>query len=135
MMALGIGLSLNNARAVVEGLFGRESEFVRTPKHGVTAKTQTWTKAKYRVSKNVYSWLEFGFGLYFVATNGIHGRELWVTDGTPAGTRLAHDLVPGPGSPVIRNPAADSTGGGAWATNWMGSGSPRKAAQLAAMSS
>jgi cellulose synthase/poly-beta-1,6-N-acetylglucosamine synthase-like glycosyltransferase len=68
MMALGIGLSLNNARAVVEGLFGRESEFVRTPKHGVTAKTQTWTKAKYRVSKNVYSWLEFGFGLYFVAT-------------------------------------------------------------------
>lgn len=68
MMALGIGLSLNNARAVVEGLFGRESEFVRTPKHGVTAKTQTWTKAKYRVSKNVYSWLEFGFGIYFVAT-------------------------------------------------------------------
>ncbi len=68
MMALGIGLSLNNARAVVEGLFGRESEFVRTPKHGVTAKTQTWTKAKYRVSKNLYSWLEFGFGLYFVAT-------------------------------------------------------------------
>ncbi len=68
MMALGIGLSLNNARAVVEGLFGRESEFVRTPKHGVTTKTQTWTKAKYRVSKNLYSWLEFGFGLYFVAT-------------------------------------------------------------------
>ncbi|MDQ3031178.1 MAG: glycosyltransferase family 2 protein [Myxococcota bacterium] len=68
MMALGIGLSLNNARAVVEGLFGGESEFVRTPKHGVTARTQTWTKAKYRVSKNIYSWLEFGFGLYFVAT-------------------------------------------------------------------
>ncbi len=68
MMALGIGLSLNNARAVVEGLIGHESEFVRTPKHGVTAKAQSWTKAKYRVSKNIYSWLEFGFGIYFVAT-------------------------------------------------------------------
>jgi cellulose synthase/poly-beta-1,6-N-acetylglucosamine synthase-like glycosyltransferase len=68
MMALGIGLSLNNARAVVEGLFGRESEFVRTPKHGVTTSAQSWTKAKYRVSKNIYSWLEFGFGMYFVAT-------------------------------------------------------------------
>ena len=29
MMALGIGLSINNARAVMEGLFGGESEFVR----------------------------------------------------------------------------------------------------------
>jgi cellulose synthase/poly-beta-1,6-N-acetylglucosamine synthase-like glycosyltransferase len=68
MMALGIGLSLNNARAVLEGLVGQESEFVRTPKHGVTSGEQTWTKKKYRVSKNVFSWIEFGFGLYFVAT-------------------------------------------------------------------
>jgi cellulose synthase/poly-beta-1,6-N-acetylglucosamine synthase-like glycosyltransferase len=68
MMALGIGLSLNNARAVVEGLFGQESEFVRTPKHGVTANDQSWTKKKYRVNKNLFSWLEFGLGVYFVAT-------------------------------------------------------------------
>ena len=68
MMALGIGLSLNNARAVVEGLFGGESEFVRTPKHGVVKKSESWTKAKYRAGKNLFSWLEFGFGLYFVAT-------------------------------------------------------------------
>lgn len=68
MMALGIGLSLNNARAVVEGLFGRESEFVRTPKHGVTGSDQSWAKKKYRAGKNVFSWIELGFGLYFVAT-------------------------------------------------------------------
>lgn len=68
MMALGIGLSLNNARAVVEGLFGRESEFVRTPKHGVIATNQSWTKAKYRAGKTFFSWLEVGLGLYFAAT-------------------------------------------------------------------
>lgn len=71
MMALGIGLSLNNARAVVEGLFGRESEFVRTPKHGVTGSDQSWSKKKYRAGKNVFSWIELGFGLYFVATIGL----------------------------------------------------------------
>jgi cellulose synthase/poly-beta-1,6-N-acetylglucosamine synthase-like glycosyltransferase len=72
MMALGIGLSLNNARAVVEGLFGTESEFVRTPKHGVTQQNgESWTKKKYRASKELFSWLEVGLGLYFVSTIAI----------------------------------------------------------------
>ncbi len=71
MMALGIGLSLNNARAVMEGLFGQDSEFVRTPKHGVTGSDAGWAKKKYRVSKNVFSWIELGIGLYFVATIGL----------------------------------------------------------------
>jgi len=68
MMALGIGLSLNNARAVAEGLFGKESEFVRTPKHGVVHNRENWVKKKYKAGKNVYAILEFVFGLYFVAT-------------------------------------------------------------------
>ncbi len=68
MMALGIGLSLNNARAVVEGLWGHESEFVRTAKHGVTKSSDGWTKKKYRASKELFSWIEVGIGLYFVAT-------------------------------------------------------------------
>jgi cellulose synthase/poly-beta-1,6-N-acetylglucosamine synthase-like glycosyltransferase len=73
MMALGIGLSLNNARAVVEGLIGHESGFVRTAKHGVTLKTQSWTKKKYRASKELFSWIEMGIGLYFVVTIAIAG--------------------------------------------------------------
>lgn len=68
MMALGIGLSLNNARAVVEGLFGGPSEFVRTPKHGVTRTEESWTKKKYKAGKNFYALLEFSFGVYFVGT-------------------------------------------------------------------
>jgi cellulose synthase/poly-beta-1,6-N-acetylglucosamine synthase-like glycosyltransferase len=35
LMALGVGVSMNNARAAFEGFFGRSSEFVRTPKFGV----------------------------------------------------------------------------------------------------
>jgi ELWxxDGT repeat protein len=28
--------------------------------------------------------------------DGVHGQELWTSDGTPAGTRLVRDIVPGP---------------------------------------
>lgn len=71
MMALGIGLSINNARAVIEGLFGKDLTFVRTPKHGVTNKAESWKAKKgkdYRTRWPVHSIVELGFGLYFVAT-------------------------------------------------------------------
>jgi ELWxxDGT repeat protein len=32
---------------------------------------------------------------FFIANDGIHGNELWKTDGTPDGTRLVKDLNPG----------------------------------------
>jgi cellulose synthase/poly-beta-1,6-N-acetylglucosamine synthase-like glycosyltransferase len=71
MMALGIGLSINNSRAVIEGIFGNDIEFVRTPKHGITTSKHTWKKKKYKTTWPVHSLIEIAFGLYFVATIGI----------------------------------------------------------------
>src|SRR2546422_2753737 len=35
---------------------------------------------------------------FFTAADGPHGRELWETDGTPAGTHLLKDIYPSSGS-------------------------------------
>ncbi|HKI00721.1 MAG TPA: ELWxxDGT repeat protein [Thermoanaerobaculia bacterium] len=38
----------------------------------------------------------FGGRMVFRADDGVHGVEPWVTDGTVRGTRLLHDVCPGP---------------------------------------
>ena len=35
-------------------------------------------------------------GTLFTVSELQHGSELWITDGTPAGTRLLRDIRPGP---------------------------------------
>jgi len=72
MMALSIGLSINNARAVLEGLFGVQSEFVRTPKHGIKQKSEGWVSKRYKAGMgSLNTYLELLFGLYFVFTIGL----------------------------------------------------------------
>ena len=40
-------------------------------------------------------------GVFFLGQDIDHGIEAWVTDGTPAGTRLLKDIFPGPSSSDI----------------------------------
>ena len=71
VMAVGIGLSVRNALAVVEALFGVKSDFVRTPKYRVEtgAKGQrTWTKKAYHKRAGLMPYVEVLLGLYFACS-------------------------------------------------------------------
>ncbi|HEY7575795.1 MAG TPA: cellulose synthase family protein, partial [Thermoanaerobaculia bacterium] len=52
LMSIGIGLSLNNAHAVLEGMFGRGGDFSRTPKYRIEGGRGEWRTKKYRASGN-----------------------------------------------------------------------------------
>ena len=68
LMSLGIGLSINNAKAVLEGLLGHETEFVRTAKHCAESESVLLTKMKYRARKSLVPLIELAFAAYFIAT-------------------------------------------------------------------
>ncbi len=65
LLALGIGMSINNGKAVIEALLGKESDFVRTPKYGEQKKRSGVRKSKYRALKSVAPAFEIAFFLYF----------------------------------------------------------------------
>jgi cellulose synthase/poly-beta-1,6-N-acetylglucosamine synthase-like glycosyltransferase len=65
VMAVGIGLSLRNAKAVLEALFGVESEFARTPKFNIEGQSGTWKKKLYRNRAGWMPYFEIVLGLYF----------------------------------------------------------------------
>ena len=66
VLSLGIGLCVNQTRAVIEAVFGRETEFVRTPKHGIRGKLETWSGKKYRAAKSLTPFFEMLMAAYFV---------------------------------------------------------------------
>lgn len=66
LLALTIGLAVNNAWAVISGMTGKTGEFTRTPKYGIKTRTQSWKKAKYTVTKNILPFVEIGFAAYFI---------------------------------------------------------------------
>jgi cellulose synthase/poly-beta-1,6-N-acetylglucosamine synthase-like glycosyltransferase len=68
VMAVGIGISVRNARAVLEAIFGVKSEFTRTPKYKIEGAKDTWQKKSYRKGAGWLPYFEVALGLYFAAT-------------------------------------------------------------------
>ena len=68
LMSIGIGLSINNTRAVFEALLNKQTDFMRTPKYRIEAGGDEWVGKKYRQSVAVQPLIELGLGLYFTAT-------------------------------------------------------------------
>ncbi len=81
LMALGIGISLNNALAVLEGLAGKKSPFVRTPKTGGAPLGRRGPgQGDYQARIGPLPWIEILLGLYIlpaVALTASHG--LWAS--------------------------------------------------------
>ncbi|MEE8329314.1 MAG: cellulose synthase family protein [Thermodesulfovibrionia bacterium] len=65
VMSLGIGLSVNNSRAVLEALVNRRTDFKRTPKFKIEEKKDRWTNKKYRGERNLLPVIELLLGIYF----------------------------------------------------------------------
>ncbi len=77
LMAVGIGLSINNARAVLEALRGQVSDFRRTPKYNLAGGESAATR-RYRIRINRDTWIELGLAIYFAAAiTAAMAEELW----------------------------------------------------------
>ncbi|HEX9669283.1 MAG TPA: ELWxxDGT repeat protein [Thermoanaerobaculia bacterium] len=85
------------------------------------------------LSSNPEELLRFHGGALFAADDGETGRELWWTDGIPAGTRRVEDLQPGPagsaphgltrfGDAVFFFASATGNGEGLWRTDGTAAG-------------
>lgn len=70
MVALGLGLSINNAVAVVEALSGRTGEFRRTPKYGVRPRGGRAGGGRRRRAPGVQPLVEIAFGVWFTVAVG-----------------------------------------------------------------
>ena len=79
LLSLGIGLSLNNVRAVLEAIFGRQTEFTRTPKYRIEGNEGEWRNKKYRASRNFSVLGEVILAIYFLFAIGFAIAEgYWI---------------------------------------------------------
>jgi cellulose synthase/poly-beta-1,6-N-acetylglucosamine synthase-like glycosyltransferase len=65
LMSLGIGLSVNNSKAVLEAIFNRQTSFKRTPKYNIEEKKGSWLGKKYKGEINLLVFIELLLGIYF----------------------------------------------------------------------
>lgn len=64
---LAMGFSFHNSWAVLEGLFGIKSAFIRTPKFNIRSSQDQWKGKVYSQRKGLFfTWFEGGLTLYFL---------------------------------------------------------------------
>lgn len=68
LMAVGLGMGVNNARAVIEALLGKQSEFVRTPKTGSAGSGSVAKRRGYRLPKSGWGYVEIAIGFAYSLT-------------------------------------------------------------------
>ncbi len=80
--SIAMGFSLHNSVAVLEGHFGKRSDFVRTPKFNINSLSESWKNNKYLSKKiPIYVLFEglltlyFGFGMYSAFVVGNQGGD------------------------------------------------------------
>jgi cellulose synthase/poly-beta-1,6-N-acetylglucosamine synthase-like glycosyltransferase len=81
VLSLGIGLCVNQTRAVIEAMLGRETEFVRTPKHGIRGKLESWSGKRYRAARSLTPAAELLMAGYFMVAVEVaieHGHYISV---------------------------------------------------------
>lgn len=80
--SIAMGFSLHNSIAVLEGHFGKRSDFIRTPKFNINSLKDSWKDNKYlnkNISLNVIFegllMLYFAFGMYSAFVVGDQGGD------------------------------------------------------------
>jgi len=80
--SIAMGFSLHNSIAVLEGHFGKKSEFIRTPKFNITTIKDSWKNNKYiRKKPSIHVLIEgflvfyFAFGMYSAFVVGDQGGD------------------------------------------------------------
>jgi len=80
--SIAMGFSLHNSIAVLEGHFGKKSDFIRTPKFNISTVKESWKDNKYltkNISPNVILegilMLYFAFGMYSAFVVGDQGGD------------------------------------------------------------
>jgi hypothetical protein len=75
LIAVGIGLCLNNCLAVLEAIVGLRSGFVRTAKHAIEKGPDGWRDANFRATvpgrRVLLSWAELAMGVYLTSALAI----------------------------------------------------------------
>lgn len=100
LLALGIGMSVNNAKAVLEALFNHETGFVRTPKYGIESKQSQSTAVKtsrYKTMKSLVPFFELAFAVFFcivVVTSVIDEKYLTAVLLSPFPVGFLYTSVP-----------------------------------------